>query len=70
MAPHTFHSELMMQLSAIGAFIQGLTDASPLLMIYAAVPAQEVPAFEAWLTNASKGEGKVIGNEPTNGEDA
>jgi hypothetical protein len=56
----------MRELSRIGGFIQALTNTPPLLTIYAAVPAEEVLALEVWLTNASKSEGKVVGNEPTN----
>jgi len=50
--------------------IQGLVDNAPLLTVYAEVPAEEVLAVEVWLANASKGQGKVIGNDPIGGGDA
>jgi len=60
----------MCELSRARGVVQGLVDTPPLLTIYAAVPVEEVLALEAWLANASNGEGKVIGNDPVNGEDA
>jgi len=68
--PESFLRELMSELSRIRCLVQGIEHTTSLHTIYLEVPTEEVLAFEAWLTNASKGEGKVVGNDPVNDQDA
>jgi hypothetical protein len=60
----------MHELTRARGFIQGLENNAPQLTVYAAVPAEEVLAVEVWLASASNGQGKVIGNDPVDGDDA
>ena len=60
----------MSELMRLGATLRGLAETLPLHTLYAEVPSEEVLAFEVWLADASKGQGKVFNSESANDEDA
>jgi translation elongation factor EF-G len=68
--PQSFTASLMVELSRIGALVQGMANTSSMQTIRTEVPSEEVRAFELWLASASKGQGRVVRNHPVDRKDA
>jgi hypothetical protein len=62
--------DTMSELMRLGATLKGLAETLPLNTLYVEVPSEEVLAFEVWLADASKGQGKVFNGVSANDEDA
>jgi hypothetical protein len=62
--------DTMSELMRLGAILKGLAETLPLNTLYVEVPSAEISAFEAWLADASKGQGKVFNGVSANDEDA
>jgi hypothetical protein len=67
--PESCLGQALGELSRIGGTITGLSGPLPIHTIFAEVPSDEVLAFEVWLADVSRGEGRVYGVESANDED-
>jgi hypothetical protein len=58
------------ELSRIGSWLDGLSDLAPVQTVYVRIPLDVVPEFERWLSEVSRGEGSIVGDDSANDEDA